>query len=123
MDYASQEETDRIYEEQQKEYLEYWAKQDEERKKWKIEDEKRKEKELRKKTTEFYKAYPKFLMMDIDWNTSRSELISLLYDLKYNKSFESKRDFDSFMKPNIKDKLFGYLHDALIENECTGNTD
>lgn len=111
--YVTQEERLRIHEEQQKEFFERKAKRDKELEEWRIEENKRKEKELRKMTTEFYKKYPKFKDMDIDLNTSRNRIISLMYDLKYKESFKTKKDFDKSLKPFIKDKLYDKLHEVL----------
>lgn len=111
--YVTQEERLRIHEEQQKEFLERRANLDKELEEWRIEENKRKEKELREMTVDYYKKYPKFKEMNIDWNTSRSRIISLMYDLKYKDSFKTKKDFDKSLKPLIKDKLYDRLHEVL----------
>ena len=111
--YVTQEERLRIHEEQQKEFLERRAKLDKELEEWRIEENKRKEKEERQRVAEFYKKYPKFKERNIDWDTSRSRIISLMYDLKYKDSYKTKKDFDKSLKPLIKDKLYDKLHEVL----------
>lgn len=111
--YVTQEERLRIHEEQQKEFLERRAKLDKELEEWRIEENKRKEKEERQRVAEFYKKYPKFKEKNIDWDTSRSRIISLMYDLKYKDSYKTKKDFDKSLKPLIKDKLYDKLHEVL----------
>lgn len=108
--YISKEERLKEYEEQQKEFLEQ---RDKELEEWQDEENKRNKEEAKQRVEQFYKSYPKFKEMNIDWDTSRSRIISLIYDLKYKESFKSKKDFDKSLKPLVKDKLYDKLHEVL----------
>ncbi|WP_226910158.1 hypothetical protein [Marinilactibacillus psychrotolerans] len=101
-------------EERQKQYLENKLKREKQYEKEAIEWRKRQvlraieEKEQRNK--EFYRIYPNFKKMDIDFDVPRSKVISMLYDSKYRDSYKSKKELDLAMKPFIKDKLLDELY-------------
>lgn len=96
-------------EEYQKQELER-MKWEQEEKRWREEKILVEEEKLKQRIKEFYRSYPNFEKMNIKFDTSRSKIISLLYELKYQGTFKNKKELDSAMKRFIKDELFEELH-------------
>ncbi len=79
----------------------------EEYKAWKEASEKQ---IIKKKTEEFYYAYPDFKKMSICYDTPRQKVIAMLYDYKYSNVYKNKKELDLVMKPVIKDELLKELY-------------
>src|SRR5690625_4005381 len=54
---------------------------------------------IMKKNVEFHNYYPLFKKININYDTPRLRLISLLYDNKYKNKYINKKEFDLAMKP------------------------
>lgn len=104
-------------EERQQQYLENKMIREKEYEKevaeWRKGEVLRKEQEKEQRTKEFYLAYPNFEKMNINFDTPRSKVLSMLYDFKYHTVFKSKKELDLEMKPYIKDKLLEELYLAI----------
>lgn len=68
---------------------------------------------LKERIKEFYRHFPYFEEMNIRFDTPRSKVLSMLYDLKYHTVYTSKKELDSAMKPYIKDQLLEDLYLAV----------
>lgn len=101
-------------EEYQKQDLEKRMKWEQEEKRWREEQILVEEEKLKQRMKEFYHSYPNFEKMNIKFDTPRSKIISLLYELKYHGTFKNKKELDSSMKKFIKDELFEELHMAIF---------
>lgn len=74
---------------------------------------------VKKRNIEFHNNYPMFKKINVNYDTPRSKLISLLYDIKYKNKYKNKKELDLAMKPFIRDKLLDELHSFLINQTTT----
>lgn len=84
-------------------------------KEYKQREKARKEKETERRTQEFYQMYPNFKKMNINFNTPREKVISMLYDLKYSPTFKNKKELYSALNPNVKAELLNELYLTISE--------
>jgi len=70
---------------------------------------------IKKRNVEFHNNYPMFKKININYDTPRLRLISLLYDIKYKNKYKNKKELDLAMKPIIRDKLLEELHLLMKE--------
>lgn len=100
-------------EEIQKKNLENQMRREKEDKQMREEQVLREKQLLEERIKEFYRHFPYFEEMNIRYDTPRSKVLSMLYDLKYHTIYTSKKELDSAMKPYIKDQLLEDLYLAV----------
>lgn len=92
---------------------------EEEEKKNAKEREEREELEYRKKLAEFYQNYPEFEEMEIRFDSSRRQVVALLFEHKYSDRYKGPEELDLAKRNIIKDKLIEELYTIISElPEC-----
>ncbi|KRM78801.1 hypothetical protein FC84_GL000279 [Lapidilactobacillus dextrinicus DSM 20335] len=74
----------------------------------------RQENEEKIKINKFYEKYPKFKELNIQINTPRKRLLSMLYELKYDKSFATKKDFETFKLSAFREDILQELYRTIL---------